>query len=406
VRADSVLVMSTHSSLDRESFEKFLASASALQASGLDAQSLVFLIELQKSIMEADLDLDGVMQLIADRTREFARADGVAIALLKADHLEYRAGSGSAAAYVGRQLKAVLSVSARKTAQEEILRVEDAHSDARIEAEICRQFGANSLLMLPICREQNLVGVLAVLFNEAHAFATEELLTYRVTAQLVEDLLLNYRHELEEVIVVDALTVEPSETQPAAEDESAPVTDVWVPGLSHQASTATGRILGLFETEDETETVAAPLERGIFLDGFRSHIAAAALVIAILTAGWISYNHRQKLAGSAINRFAGGTTQKSSDDLKQPELHPVSATATLAPPVGKAAGSGFKRVRVGRNEIDDVADDVTVRHFEFPSRPKLVRAGRQVNFGDDVTVRYFETDSQVRPAVDASAETK
>jgi GAF domain len=391
--------MSTHSSFDRESFENFLASASALQASGLDAQSLVFLIELQKSIMKADLDLDGVMQLIADRTREVAQAGGVAIALLKADHLEYRAGSGSAAPYVGRQLKAVLSNSARKTAREEILRVEDAQSDARIEAEICRQFGANSLLMLPICREQNLVGVLAVLFNQAHAFPTQELLTYQVTAQLVEDLLLNYRNDLEEVIVVDALTVEASATQPVPDEEAAPVTDVWTGGLSHQASIATGRILGLFDSKDQTETVVAPEQPDIFLHNFRLHFAAAAVVIAILTAGWISYNHRQKLAGSAINPTTAGRTQKASADVRQPELHAVSARA-LAPQVGKVAGSGFKHVRVGRNEIDDVADDVTVRHFEFPPRPKLLRAGTQVNFGDDVTVRYFETDSQVQPAVD------
>lgn len=400
--------MGTHSSLDRESLEKFLGSVSALQASGLDAQSLIFLIELQKSIMKTDLDLDRVMQLIADRTQEVAEANGVAIALLKADHLEYRAGSGSAAPYVGRHLKAVLSISARKTPQEEILRVEDAQRDARIEAEICRQFGANSLLMLPICREQNLAGVLAVLFNEAHAFGTQELLTYRVTAQLVEDRLLNYRHDLEEVIVLDALTVEASasQTPPAPEDESAPVADVWAGGLTHQASIATGRILGLFGTEQETGTVAAPQQRGVVLHGFRWHVAAAALVIATLSAGWISYNHRQKLAGPAINPTAVVTTQKSSADLKQPELHTVSAPAALAPQVGKAAGSGFKRVRVGRNEIDDVADDVTVRHFESPSRPKLVRAGKQVNYGDDVTVRYFETDSQVRPAVHASSETK
>jgi hypothetical protein len=398
--------MSTHSSLNREAFDNFLASASALEASGLDTQSLVFLMELQKSIMKADLDLDGVMQLIADRTRELSQAGGVAIALLKADHLEYRAGSGSAAPYVGRQLKAVLSISARKTAQEEILRVEDAQSDARIEAEICRQFGANSLLMLPICQEQNLVGVLAVLFNQAHAFATQELLTYRVTAQLVEDLLLHYRNNLEKVMVVDALTVEAPETQPAANQEIAPGSQVWAGGLSHQASIATGRILGLVDTEDETEMVAAREQRGIFPPSFSLQIALAALVIAVVTAGWISHNHRQKLAGAAINPAAGGTTRKSSNEVKQPELHAVAAPASLAPAVAKATGSGFKRVRVAGNEIDDVADDVTVRHFEFPSRPKLVRAGRQVNFGDDVTVRYFESDSQVRPAVDASSETK
>lgn len=400
--------MSSHSSLDRESFEKFLASASALQASGLDAQSLVFLIELQKSVIKADPDLDGVMQLIADRTREVAQASGVAIALLKADHLEYRAGSGSAAPYVGRHLKAVFSISARRTPQEEILRVEDAHSDARIEAEICRQFGASSLLMLPILRDQHLAGVLAVLFNEPHAFGTQELLTYQVTAQLVEDILNDRRNNLEEVIVVDALTSEDSALQTQHPDvEPEPVPPLWAGDLSHEASIATGRVLGLFDAGNEIETVAPPEQRSFFLHSFRLHIAAAALVIAILTAGWISYNHYQKLAGSPLAPAAVSRSQKSSDEIKQPEVHAVSLPAMdLGPQGAKTASSGFRRVRVGRDEVDDVADDVTVRHFDSAAGPKLVRAGKQVNFGDDVTVRYFETGSQARPSADPSTDTK
>ena len=75
----------------------------------------------------------------------------------------YRAGSGCAASYVGRHITAVLSVSAHNEARGEILRVENAKADARIEGAICRQFEAQSLLILPIYNECAVRGVLEVL---------------------------------------------------------------------------------------------------------------------------------------------------------------------------------------------------------------------------------------------------
>ena len=50
----------------------------------------------------------------------------------------------------------------------------------------------------------------------------------------------------------------------------------------------------------------------------------------------------------------------------------------------------FKGVRVGPNEIDYVADDVTVRKF-VPEAPPLKRVtgNYEVEVADDVTIRYF-----------------
>ncbi len=164
------LSMSTHSSRDRESFENFLASALAVQESGLDSESLSALVELQHSITTGETDLDRAMHMVADRSRNVANATGIAVALLKADQLVYRAGSGSAAAYVGRRLTAVLSISAHDDTRDEILRVENARADTRIEASVCRLFGANALLIVPIYQERAVAGVLEVFFREAHTF--------------------------------------------------------------------------------------------------------------------------------------------------------------------------------------------------------------------------------------------
>jgi hypothetical protein len=61
-----------------------------------------------------------------------------------------------------------------------------------------------------------------------------------------------------------------------------------------------------------------------------------------------------------------------------------------------APNPAFRRIQFGPNEVDYVAEDVTVRHFI--TRPPKTRARsvwKQVAIGNDVTVRYFSNDSTV-----------
>jgi len=177
--------MSNDSSVDRESFQKLLASAFALQQSQIDSQSLSAIVELERLIMRGELDLDGALPLIADRARNVANATGVAIGLLKGDQLVYRAGSGSAAAYIGKRVLATLTVSADRKVSGELLRVENAQTDPRIEAGVCRQFGAKSLLVLLIYQDRAVAGLLHVLFSEPHVFQDREVCIYRLMAGLI-----------------------------------------------------------------------------------------------------------------------------------------------------------------------------------------------------------------------------
>jgi hypothetical protein len=64
----------------------------------------------------------------------------------------------------------------------------------------------------------------------------------------------------------------------------------------------------------------------------------------------------------------------------------------------KAALSAFKRIRVGQNEVDYVAEGVTIRLFT--PRPTPTRAAdlnRQLNSGVDVAVRYFANKPALVP---------
>lgn len=153
----------------------------------MDAESLTAIVELQRAIATGEADVDRAMDVIATRARNVANATGSAIGLLKGDQLVYRAGSGSGMPYVGQHVMATLCVSRQNAASGEILRVENARTNRRIEAAVCRQFGAHSLLILPIYHEGTMAGVLDVLFDEPHAFQHREVLTYRLMATRVGD---------------------------------------------------------------------------------------------------------------------------------------------------------------------------------------------------------------------------
>src|ERR1700692_588397 len=126
------------------------------------------------------------MRHIVESARNVATATGIAIGLLNGGQLTYSAGSGSSAAFIGEHVTASLTVSANTRTSREILRVENAHTDTRIEADICRQFGANALLILPIYRNGTLAGVLDIRFNEPHYFDLPEVRAYRLMAEQIE----------------------------------------------------------------------------------------------------------------------------------------------------------------------------------------------------------------------------
>jgi putative methionine-R-sulfoxide reductase with GAF domain len=178
--------MNTSSSLDRETFQQLLASAFAVQESQINSQSLSDIMDVQRSVARGKLDLDSTMRHIVESARKVANAAGVAIALLNGDQLTYRAGSGTSASCIGQHVMALLTVSADAKTSREILRVENAQTDTRIEADICRQFGANALLILPIYYDRAVAGVLDVRFSEAHAFQDGEVRTYRLMAEQIE----------------------------------------------------------------------------------------------------------------------------------------------------------------------------------------------------------------------------
>ena len=404
--------MFIYSSLDRTPLQKLLANAFAVQHSQMDKQWLSAIVEVQGLIAGRELDVDGTMQLIVDRAQAVANATGVAIALFKGHQLVYRAGSGSAADYVGRHVMATLSVPADTTGGREILRVEDAETDTRIQAEICRQFGAKSLLILLIYHQQSVAGVLEVFFSDAHAFQDSEVRAYRLMAGLIGEAMSQATHLEPEKT---SAAPHPAIPKPAVPNLAAPnlaVPSLAVSNIVQQSSPqqpceapAAGdaklsipRQLAVLATNLMQQAKRAPW------GGRRWNVAVATLAAVLVLTSWFVYNNRRpasSLRPSAVQ--APIAVEPQAPVLRLQQVSEKGTPALQPAPVRvQPAGTGkLRKVRVGDNEVDYVGDDVTIRYFTPKPKPltRRVRVGASevAYIGDDVTVRYFTPKAAAVP---------
>jgi putative methionine-R-sulfoxide reductase with GAF domain len=399
--------MTADSTLDPESFQSLLSNAFAVQESGMDAESLTAIVELQRAIAAGEADEDQAMDLIAAHAHNVANATGIVIGLLKADQLVYRAGS---ATYVGQHVMATLCVPAHNAANGEILRVENAQTDRRIEAAICRQFGAQSLLILPVYHHGTMAGVLDVLFDQAHTFQHREVLAYRLMAALVGEAMYYAAHpEQKKVTAADLSTMRQTIqlARPQRQREEA-LSDPASAPASATTNQASGSFIALAAKLLElTHSAWTPSNRVKHVFWHQGRWATPVAIAAVLaTACWIGLRDRRPAPPLGVSAPQG------SNDLKQPmpfaPATPVSANTNSKPQT--ALGLGLRNRRTSRTmpqrapernvRIRYISDDVTVRYFTPKPLPQRApdRNVRVRYISDDVTVRYFTP----KPAVVAS----
>jgi len=340
------------------------------------------------------------MHMIAEGARDVANAAGIGIALLKGERLVYRAGMGMAAASMDKNLTAVFRASDDGHPRTEILRVENVETDSRIEADICRQFGAGAFLMLPIYQGRNSTGVLAILFTEPHTFRDREVRTYQLMARLVGESTSNQVEENVEhkrSLLATQLTVPQAILRMTAEMQKV---------SRSRFVTAPERRTALVEVCEAPAAAvrdwsscwnllrAGTLVRQAFkrasLNKLYWKLESVPILIALLAVcAWIAYRHTPlPVNTSALPRV-------SPAELQVPKS---LTTKTQQPKVQKGTKhnspkSAFKRKRVGEDEIDYVAGDVTIRQFEPTSAPKERRSGnKQVAVTPDISERGGRSD--------------
>jgi len=423
--------LSSDPTLDRESFQKLLASAYAVQESGMKRQSLAAILELQGSIRAGYLDVDGAAHLIAEWARSVANASGVAMGRLKGDQLIYTAGSGSAASYIGRRVMATFSTWAPNEIDSEILRVEDTTTDGRIQAAVCRQFGVKSLLILPIYRGRFVGGVLQVLFNEPHSFQDQEVSTYWMLAKLLGEAMSQAPVvQKRSAAVAPAVVEEVIEGFPApsrgAVDRVEPVEVAQMPPPIEEVPTpaiALGSALDRLGLSPlamlSIKRVRAHKLRAYNLNACklpvyqRKRISGLVVASVTLVCIWVLCTDRPATMSPAGPPSQAPNVATQQTPLAVTSQIPVTATAAASSPaqleyqpVGYVASTGRRRSSDSGIRVKHFGNDVTVRYFTPRNAAIKVAGGSEVRqVSDDVTVRYFTprtTGPQAEPVAGGS----
>ena len=120
-----------------------------------------------------ETELDSALQLLVDRAQYITGATGTALALPQGEEMVCRASAGASAPAVGARLQVRSGLTGESISRRQLLRCDNAETDARVNLEACRALGIASIVVLPLLRGDGEVRGLFELFSD-HPYAFEE----------------------------------------------------------------------------------------------------------------------------------------------------------------------------------------------------------------------------------------
>jgi len=219
--------------------------------------------------------------------------------------------------------------------------------------------------------------------------------TYRIMANLVEEAMA-FQHSQKGKLTTRSTNTQPSVEKPPCRVQGPPSDGNPIPSPSiAPVCDATATIPRAIPTQGSPPTQAAstrwPLKRAFFRN-LRWTFDVTVLVIILGLAGWISLH--QHVASTTERVPLTGTNPSGEHALKR-STNSLS-NAPRRTHQNNAARSRFTRIQVGPNEVDYVAEDVTIRQFTKPvplSQPPLVND--EFDIGGDVTVHTYKYKAEV-----------
>jgi putative methionine-R-sulfoxide reductase with GAF domain len=143
--------------------------------------------DVGKSLTElAQRDLEAALQLLAERAQYITGASGAAIALLQGSEMICRASTGPSAPELGAEVQMKSGLTGESVRTRQVLRCDDAETDSRVNRESCRALGIKSVMVVPLVREQEVIGVFELLADRANAFEERDVTALERLAEMVQ----------------------------------------------------------------------------------------------------------------------------------------------------------------------------------------------------------------------------
>lgn len=135
--------------------------------------------------LSADLALDLVLNEIVEHARLATGATAAAIALARGDEIVCRATTGANAPDLGVQLNVHSGLSGACVQSKKYQRCDDTETDFRVDAEVCRGLGVRSILVFPVIKEGELLGVFEIFSPRPNAFTDREVQTLQALSRSI-----------------------------------------------------------------------------------------------------------------------------------------------------------------------------------------------------------------------------
>ncbi|MFZ0974954.1 MAG: EAL domain-containing protein [Solirubrobacteraceae bacterium] len=149
-------------------------SSAAPSGSTLDVSVLRAVIAMQHELAAVGLDLQAVMQRIADRTRELTGGTSAAVRLLDGDALVCGAISGAPAIATPHRLPLGDNLSGHAMRSGRSLLCVDTENDERVDSALSRSRGVRSIIAVPLLHAGRAVGLLLLYGDRAGAFGERD----------------------------------------------------------------------------------------------------------------------------------------------------------------------------------------------------------------------------------------
>ena len=130
-------------------------------------------------------DLEATLQLLADRAQYITGGTGAAIALRDGDFIMCRASSGPSAPQIGSCFEVSSGLSGESVRTRKMLRCDDASADPRVNYDSCKALGIASFAVMPLIRQDEVIGIFEVFSNKARAFQERDLLALERMGEMV-----------------------------------------------------------------------------------------------------------------------------------------------------------------------------------------------------------------------------
>jgi TonB family protein len=135
--------------------------------------------------LSGELALDIVLNEIVEQACLATGATGAAIALARGEEMVCRASSGGNAPELGTRLDMNSGLSGVCMRTRQIQSCDDALSDPSADAAASRQLGVRSVMVLPLLRKQELIGIFEIFSPRPCAFGDRDLRTLETLSQRI-----------------------------------------------------------------------------------------------------------------------------------------------------------------------------------------------------------------------------